>query len=92
MPIIKAFPVGLILKGVITSTLADGKIQPYLYCLGEVVLETSEETKTKIGIVSLMPTDADILIGMEFLRKFDLRMDVDPASNSLVLSDLYPQS
>ncbi|MBI3872209.1 MAG: hypothetical protein HY304_03920 [candidate division Zixibacteria bacterium] len=83
IPLLKAFPIGLVLSGMTNLTLADGKSQSHLYCLGEVLWESRSE----VGIVVLAPPDATILVGMEFLRKFNLTMIVDPQSELLSLHD-----
>lgn len=87
MPLIKAFPVGLILRGVMTTTLADGKTQSNLFCLGQVILESDGESMSQLGSIILLPGDSDILIGMEFLRKFGLSMLLDPQAESVTLMD-----
>ena len=83
VPLLKAFPIGLILRGVMSSILADGSTQPTLYCLGQAEING----ESKIGIVSLLPSDSDILVGMDFLRKFDLKMTVDSRTNMVQLDD-----
>lgn len=47
LPILEAFPVGLILRGTIPITLADGSTQTKLTCLGEVHFDG----KSQVGLI-----------------------------------------
>jgi predicted aspartyl protease len=85
IPLLAAVKAGLILGGVMPLTLADGKSQSFLYCLGAA--ET--ETKSAIGVTVISPSD-DVLIGMEFLRLLGLRLIVDPISKTAILTDEDP--
>ncbi|MEW6052141.1 MAG: hypothetical protein AB1644_13895 [Candidatus Zixiibacteriota bacterium] len=82
LPFLEALKPGLILRGAMPLTLADGKPQTFLYCLGEVLIES----KSDLGIVLISPSD-DVLIGMEFLTQFGLKLIVDPISKSATLTD-----
>ena len=66
MPIVQAFPLGLVLTGTTTTKLADGSQSFKLTALGKVVLGD----KTEIGLILLNTGSSDILIGMEFLKIF----------------------
>lgn len=85
IPFLSAVKAGLIFGGAISLTLADGKSQSFLYCLG--LAEAG--TKSAIGIVVISPSD-DILLGMEFLRLLGLRLIVDPISKTAILTDEDP--
>lgn len=67
--LLDALPLGLVLVGTATTTLADGSTSPKLTALGNVKLGTDE----RLGVVLLNmgsgPTD--VLLGMEFLQAFD---------------------
>ena len=66
IPLIHAFALGLPLEGTITLTLADSSQATCLTALAQVTLNGT----TLVGIVVLSPTSEDILLGMEFLRRF----------------------
>ena len=73
LPILEAFPVGLILRGTIPITLADGTSQTKLTCLGEIHFEG----KSEIGLIIIEWQSTDVLVGMDFLRKFKRKLVVD---------------
>ena len=82
LPFLDAVKPGLIFRGVIPVTLADGNSQSFTYCLGEVQLNS----KIEIGIVIITPSN-QALVGMEFLRQFGLRLVVDATNNTTTLTD-----
>ena len=79
MPIVLAFPLGLVLTGTTTTILADGSQSFKLTALGKVVLGD----KTEIGLILLNTGSSDILIGMEFLKIFQRTLMI--SSESFVL-------
>ncbi len=83
LPILEAFPVGLILRGTMPIILADGSQQTKLTCLGQVTLDG----KTEIGLVIIEWENTQILAGMEFLRKFRKQLIVDPVSKRVEITD-----
>lgn len=85
LPFLDAVKPGLILRGVIPLTLADGQSQSFIYCLGEVQIES----KSQIGIVVISPSN-DVLVGMEFLRQFNLKLIVDSTTKQVILTDEEP--
>ena len=91
MPMVKAFPLGLILFGSTTIVLADGATQPRYTALGRASLDGAT---WKAGLVVLENEDVDILIGMEFIRTFDKILLVAPVAGTVSLmdmADLKPQ-
>ncbi len=56
--------------------LADGSNQTKLTCLGQVTLES----ETQIGLIIIEPQNAQVLVGMDFLKKFKKQLIVDPTS------------
>jgi predicted aspartyl protease len=81
LPILEAFPIGLLLRGTMPVTLADGSTKQTLYCLGGIHFEGDYE----VGVV-LIETEGTPLIGMSFLRQFKRELVVDPASPKLALN------
>jgi len=66
LPIQHAFSLKLPLDGTVSVTLADGSST---VCL-TVLARTTFDGETKLGVVSLESNSQEILIGMDFLRKF----------------------
>lgn len=83
MPIVKAFPLGLLLAGTTTVTLADGKSAPQLTATGQSHIEGMSE----IGVVILQGSTADILLGMDFLGKFGRVLFIHPNKGIAALAD-----
>jgi predicted aspartyl protease len=81
MPMIQAFPLGLVLKGTTTVVLADGSQSVNLTALGQVTIEGHSET----GLILLEPSSNEILLGMGFLRLFKRTLFV--SANSVLLAD-----
>ncbi len=82
VPILQAFPIGLILVSTTGITLADGSTHPRLTCLGEVHLGK----ETQMGLFIVEPTGTDVLVGMDLLKKFKKQLIVDP-TNGVVRLD-----
>ena len=66
MPMVEAFPLGLILTGTATTVLADGSQSHKLTALGTAFVEK----ESKVGVILLTAGAHDILAGMEFLSTF----------------------
>ena len=66
LPILSAFPVGLLLRGTMDITLADGSTQTKLTCLGGIHFDN----KYELGLVVIEWQNTDVLVGMEFLSRF----------------------
>jgi len=75
MPILSAFPLGLILYGSSDYTLADGTTSTNLLALGEVKVGDDD---TPVSGVIVPGSDCDVLLGMDYLRL---------SKRSLVVSD-----
>lgn len=86
LPILEAFPVGLILRGTTGITLADGSSQTKLTCLGLLHFDG----ETQVGLIIIENQTTDILVGMDFLMKFGLELTVDPINNVVKLSKSVP--
>jgi predicted aspartyl protease len=74
LPILSAFPVGLLLQGTMPITLADGSTQTKLTCLGQIHFDGKED----VGVIIIENQNTQVLVGMEFLRIFNLRLIVEP--------------
>lgn len=83
LPILNAFPIGLLLQGTMPITLADGSNQTKLTCLGVIHFDGAEQ----IGIIIIEWQNTDVLVGMEFLRRFKKQLRVDPTNNLVEIVD-----
>jgi len=86
LPILEAFPVGLILRGTTVITLADGSAQTKLTCLGELHFDGNSQ----VGLIIIENQTTDILVGMDFLTKFGMELLVDPTNNLVKLTKSVP--
>ena len=80
---LSAFPLGLVLSGTMNITLADGSTHVRLTCRGMVEIDGSK----RIGLVTLETGASDVLVGMEFIAKFEKQLVVCPKNASIELVD-----
>ena len=85
IPIQHAFSLRLPLEGTTTVTLADGSSLAVLTALGRATLLERAE----IGVVMLSVSSNEILLGMDFLRRFKRALLVSH-TNGVVLVDDFP--
>lgn len=79
---------GLILLSTAEYTLADNSRSSTLLCLGTVVLDD----KIKIvGAISISFKSVDTLLGMDFLRKLDGKLEVDTVNKSVKITKISIQ-
>lgn len=83
MPLVQAFPLGLILYGTTTVTLADGSSDYKLTAQAMVVMGDVHE----IGIAILEPSSSEVLIGMEFLKTFNRVLFLHPEKSIVTLAE-----
>lgn len=76
LPLVHALKVGLILSGTASFTLADGSTDYTLLCFGGIKLNGDEQ----VGLISISRGN-DVLLGMEFLRKFKKKLNLDCENN-----------
>lgn len=69
MPMVDAFPLGLVLYGTTTTILADGSTSYKLMAVGTACVGT--ESKVGIVLLNMGSGPSAVLIGMEFLRIFN---------------------
>jgi predicted aspartyl protease len=68
MPMVEAFPLGLVLAGTTTTVLADGSLSNKLVALGTAAVGGEEQLGSILLNIGNGPSA--VLIGMEFLRVF----------------------
>ena len=83
MPMVRAFPLALLLFGTITLTLADGSTAFRLTAFGSVTLGNVQQ----FGIIVLEPSFDQLLLGTDFLKKFNKTLVVSPGRNLVELAD-----
>ena len=83
---LKAFPIGLLLSGTMSVTLADRSIQHELTCLGSAAMDT----EAKVGLILIEPQGEQVLLGMDFLRKFEKKLIIDPIDRIVELVPALP--
>jgi clan AA aspartic protease len=81
MPLLKAFPLGLLLYGTTEVTLADGSNAVKLTAKGAVKIGGRME----IGVIILEPSSGDVLLGMDFLTKFERVLFVHRGKQGIML-------
>jgi predicted aspartyl protease len=69
MPMVDAFPLGLVLYGTTTTILADGSTSYKLMAVGTACV--GQESKLGIVLLNMGAGPSAVLIGMEFLRIFN---------------------
>lgn len=68
MPMVQAFPLGLVLFGTTKVVLADGSTDTKLTALGNIGLEGG---LNKAGVIILETNISEILVGVDFLNQFE---------------------
>lgn len=80
LPLVYALKIGLILNSTASYTLADGSTQHTLLCLGSIKIGEGVQP----GLISISK-GSDVLIGMDFLRKFKKKLSLDCEGGTLRL-------
>ena len=82
MPMVDAFPLGLVLAGTTTTVLADGSLSNKLVALGTAAVGSEQQLGSILLNMGSGPSD--ILIGMEFLRVFQKTLIVTGGGVALI--------
>lgn len=88
IPYLEAFPLGLIMIGTTSSTIADGSTSSSLMCQGTVVIDGQE---LKDIPITIMP-NCNILFGTQLLKRAGLKMNIDFESETMELISLKKSS
>ena len=83
MPLMDAFPLGLVLSGTESVLFANGAEENRLTAYGTVTVGP----KSHKGAILLEPDSGEVLIGIQMLRNFNLSFLIDPVSNVVKLFD-----
>lgn len=83
LPYSIAFPLGLILVGIESNTIADGSASSHLVCMGMVCID-GKCIETSIDI---QPAADIILIGTKLLKEFGKTFKLDAMNGIVELSD-----
>jgi predicted aspartyl protease len=88
LPILSAFPIGLILHSTMPIQLADGSVQTKLTCLGKIDFDG----QGNIGVIIIEYQNTEVLVGMEFLRLFKKQLIVEAVNGSVKIIDAAVQN
>lgn len=88
IPMFTAFPIGLLLSGTMSLTMADGSTQYRLTCLGTASLEN----ESQVGVIIIEPSSDQVLLGLDFLRKFSFQLIVNPIASTVELTKVHTPS
>src|SRR5438552_12476230 len=84
MPIVDAFPLGLVLNSTTSLVLADNSKVVRLTAFGTATLENGDSS---LGVIVLEWDQGEVLVGMEFLRSLKKTLAVAPLAGTITLTD-----
>jgi predicted aspartyl protease len=90
MPMVDAFPLGLVLYGTTTTILADGSTSYKLMAVGTACVGT--ESEVGIVLLNMGSGPSAVLLGMEFLRIFNKSLFLIKDTVILIDSPAKPPS
>lgn len=81
IPIVRALPIGLVLNSTTQVTLADGTTNGRYMAEGIVHIVGDDQARLReVGLILLEETGTDVLLGMDFLRRFKLSLGITSAT------------
>jgi predicted aspartyl protease len=86
MPILQAFPLGLVLRATANVVLANGSVVPQLIAIG--IVEVAGETKE--GLIALENSGKEVLLGTEFLKAFEKKLVLSATHDTVTFVDDPP--
>lgn len=81
MPLMEAFPLGLVLRGAEPVVFANGAEEMRLTAYGTVTVGT----QSRKDVILLEPDSGEVLIGIQMLKSFHLSFLIDPVTNFVQL-------
>jgi len=84
IPLTDSFPLGLILKGTQSYTIADNSTKYNLVCLGTVVCSE------KSAVVPVDVASGPILIGTKLLKEYHIEIQIDYTNETVVFVEGKP--
>jgi len=88
IPILVALPLGLVLYGTTSVAFANGDTGLRLTAAAEIVIHE----ESRVGTAVLEPSSTEILVGIDFLRKFGKAVFLSSRGVTLVDEDLLLQN
>lgn len=79
IPLLQAFPVGLVLQGTMPIAFGNGTVENKLICLGFAKVDGAEQT----GLIVIENESKQVLLGMDFLKKFGFKLLVCPTTGQI---------
>src|SRR5829696_5904767 len=76
MPLVHASSIGLVVHGTMPLVLANGTVENTLICLGVASVGGSDQ----MGLIVIENQSTQILLGMDFLKKFGYKLLVCPTT------------
>ena len=82
LPYVEAFPLGLVLTGIQSNTLADGSSASHFVCIGQVCVDGKCIQTT----IDIQPANI-ILLGTKLLKELGKKFILDCANGKVEISD-----
>src|SRR3989338_27366 len=87
LPYVEAFPLGLVLKGIQSNTLADGSASSHLVCIGEICVDKKCVETT----IDIQPANI-ILLGTKLLKELGKTFLLDSLNGKVEITDSRKKS
>ena len=82
LPYVDAFPLGLVLKGIQSNTLADGSVVSHFVCIGEICVDGKCVSTT----IDIKPANI-ILLGTKLLKELGKTFILDSLNGRVEITD-----